>query len=98
MKLVIIESPYAGDIEKNVAYARDCVRDSLMRGEAPYASHLLYTQPNILDDYLYHVAQWQKSVQGMNLGRITEIALAEKEAEAEENNIDPDKYFSDNKD
>ena len=50
MKLVIIESPYAGDVETNVAYARACVRDSLLRGEAPIASHLLYTQPGILDD------------------------------------------------
>lgn len=45
MRLVILESPYAGNIEKNVAYARACVRDSLSRGEAPIASHLLYTQP-----------------------------------------------------
>jgi len=50
MELVIIESPYAGEIARNVAYARACVRDSLMRGEAPYASHLLYTQPGILRD------------------------------------------------
>lgn len=50
MKLVILESPYAGDIKANVAYARACVRDSLLRGEAPIASHLLYTQPGILDD------------------------------------------------
>jgi len=26
------------------------VRDSLLRGEAPIASHILYTQPGILDD------------------------------------------------
>lgn len=50
MKLVIIESPYAGDIERNVPYARACMADSLARGEAPFASHLLYTQPGILDD------------------------------------------------
>lgn len=50
MRLVIIESPYAGDVEANVVYARRCVRDSLLRGEAPIASHLLYTQPGILDD------------------------------------------------
>ena len=50
MRLVIIESPYAGDTERNVAYARAAVRDSLLRGEAPVASHLLYTQPGILDD------------------------------------------------
>ena len=50
MRLVIIESPYAGDIQLNTLYARACVRDSLARGEAPFASHLLYTQEGILDD------------------------------------------------
>lgn len=58
MKLVIIESPYAGDVEKNVAYARACVRDSLSRGEAPIASHLLYTQYGILDDTVPEERQW----------------------------------------
>ena len=48
MKRVIIESPYAGDIDNNVSYARLCLKDSLMRGEAPFASHLLHTQ--VLDD------------------------------------------------
>lgn len=48
--LVIIESPYAGDVEANVAYARAAMRDSILRGEHPIASHLLYTQPGILDD------------------------------------------------
>lgn len=48
--LVIIESPYAGDVEANEAYARACMSDCLLRGEAPYASHLLYTQPGVLDD------------------------------------------------
>ena len=54
MKRVIIESPYGGDtweeIKRNERYARACMRDSLLRGEAPYLSHLLYTQPNVLDD------------------------------------------------
>lgn len=50
MKLVLIESPYAGDVEANVAYAKRCMRDCLHRGEAPYASHLLLTQEGILDD------------------------------------------------
>jgi hypothetical protein len=44
MRVVIIESPYAGDIERNITYARQCMLDCLMRGEAPFASHLLYTQ------------------------------------------------------
>jgi len=47
---VIIESPYAGDIETNIAYAIKCVADSLRRGEFPFASHLLYTRDGILND------------------------------------------------
>jgi hypothetical protein len=50
MKPVILESPFAGDIPQNIRYARLCTRDSLMRGEAPLVSHLLYTQDTILDD------------------------------------------------
>lgn len=58
MRLVILESPYAGDIDANVAYARACVRDSLSRGEAPIASHLLYTQPGILRDEVPAERKW----------------------------------------
>lgn len=54
MKLVIVESPYRGatdeETEANVIYACACVRDSLLRGESPIASHILYTQAGILDD------------------------------------------------
>ncbi|WP_435657278.1 DUF7768 domain-containing protein [Brucella pituitosa] len=46
--LSIIETPYSGDVEGNIAYARACLLDSLRRGEAPIASHLLHTQ--VLDD------------------------------------------------
>jgi hypothetical protein len=45
---VILCSPYAGDTERNVAYAKACMLDSISRNEAPLASHLLYTQ--MLDD------------------------------------------------
>jgi len=48
MKRAIIESPYSGDIVRNKAYARLCCLDSIGRGEAPFAGHLLYTQ--FLDD------------------------------------------------
>lgn len=47
---VILESPYAGDVQKNIEYARRCMADCLKRGEYPFASHLLYTQEGILDD------------------------------------------------
>lgn len=45
---VVMESPYSGDVERNTTYARLCMKDCLLRGEAPFASHLLYTQ--VLDD------------------------------------------------
>lgn len=57
-KLVIIESPYAGDIEANTEYARRAMRDSLSRGEYPIASHLLYTQPGILDEHNPKERDW----------------------------------------
>ena len=53
-KLIILESPYAADTLKqhnlNVKYARRCLKDSLDRGEFPFASHLLYTQKGVLND------------------------------------------------
>lgn len=45
---VILESPYAGDRETNDRYLAACLRDSLERGEAPFASHAIYTRA--LDD------------------------------------------------
>lgn len=48
IQFVILESPFAGDMLANRAYAIECLRDSLLRGEAPFASHILYTEA--LDD------------------------------------------------
>jgi len=53
MRRVIVESPYKGNsIQRwlNRRYARACLHDCLRRGEAPFASHLLYTQPGVLRD------------------------------------------------
>lgn len=54
MRLVILESPYGSPdpsiVARNVRYARACMLDCFDRGEAPFASHLLYTQPSVLDD------------------------------------------------
>ena len=48
---VTIESPWrttdASTRARYLSYARDAVADALARGEAPFASHLLYTQPGI---------------------------------------------------
>lgn len=50
--LVIVETPYAGDdplsVAENTLYAQRAMKDCLDRGEAPFLSHLLYTQ--VLDD------------------------------------------------
>lgn len=51
---VIIESPFRGDTPEDAArkldYARECVADSIRRGENPYASHLFF--PQVLSDAL----------------------------------------------
>lgn len=44
IRKVYVETPYSGNIEENVDYAIRCMRDCLARGEAPFLSHLLYTQ------------------------------------------------------
>lgn len=47
-KKVVIESPYKGDVKRNMAYLKICFLDSINRGEAPTASHKLYT--DVLND------------------------------------------------
>lgn len=50
--VVIVESPYAAskkwDITSNMTYLKRCLSDCIDRGEAPFASHALYT--SLLDD------------------------------------------------
>lgn len=46
----ILETPYAGDIEGNMKYTQMCAHDMILRKESPYASHMILTQPNVLDD------------------------------------------------
>ena len=58
LPLVFIESPFAGDVVANIKFARACMRDSLSRGEAPFAMHLLYTQEGILRDEIPEERKW----------------------------------------
>jgi hypothetical protein len=76
-KRVIIESQFAGreygwpwplsiivrwwDKWQNIRYVRACMRDSLLKGEAPYASHALYTQKDVLDDDV--PAEWKQGIE-----------------------------------
>ena len=51
MKRVLVESPFAGEIDRNKMYTRFCMHDAFVRyKEAPLASHVLYTQEFVLDD------------------------------------------------
>ena len=47
-KLVYIASPYSGDVERNVAFAKGSLSLCHEPGVTPIASHLLY--PQMLDD------------------------------------------------
>ena len=55
-RFVDIETPYSAkedrEVIRNIRYTRAAMRDSLLRGEIPFASHLLYTQSGVLDDNL----------------------------------------------
>ena len=55
---VILESPYC---DAPPEYVHDCIADSLRRGEAPIASHVLYT--TALDD-----AVWGEREAGISAG------------------------------
>lgn len=50
MRRVVIESPFAGDVEANRKYLHECCIDCLRRGESPYASHGFFVY--FLDDLL----------------------------------------------
>lgn len=58
MKKVIMESRFsAANVEglvRNKKFTLACMRDCFMRGEAPYASHVIYAQTHILDDFVAH--------------------------------------------
>jgi hypothetical protein len=47
-KIVYIASPYAGDIEQNVAFAIEACKYAIQLGYTPIAPHLMY--PQMLDD------------------------------------------------
>ncbi|MDE6996496.1 MAG: DUF4406 domain-containing protein [Oscillospiraceae bacterium] len=48
MKLIYVASPYAGDVERNVEYAKQACRTVMENGHCFIAPHLLY--PAVLND------------------------------------------------
>lgn len=52
MSIVFLESPYSGDIDRNIRYLGLCgIDSSLLHGECPYASHAWMTQHPRSKDY-----------------------------------------------
>ena len=49
VRRVVVVSPFVGDSEGNAIYARNCVRDCLVRGEAPVFPELAYLDSGVLD-------------------------------------------------
>lgn len=48
MKRVYLESPYAGNVVRNMAYLKRCVLDCIKNNESAFASHGFFT--HFLDD------------------------------------------------
>lgn len=61
MKLIYVASPYAGDVEQNVEFAKEACRFVMDEGHAFFAPHLLY--PQILDD-----GNAEERKQGLDMG------------------------------
>lgn len=55
LELVVLETRYVSeDIATMIKYRKftlACIRDCLKRGEAPYASHMLFTETNALGEF-----------------------------------------------
>lgn len=62
MKLIFVASPYAGDVEMNIEYAKEACRYVLNEGNAFFCPHLLY--PQILDD-----GNLEERKLGINMGK-----------------------------
>lgn len=78
-KRVIVETPFKGkdkaEEDRNVAYARACARDCLVNhNEAPFLSHLLYTQDGILRDSVEE-ERWHGINAGLAWGEVAEVTV-----------------------
>ena len=75
-----------------INYMRHYLLEIAQYREDPVAYQKAFKQlkpvpPEPLDELMFRVAQWQKSVAGKNLERATDIALAETEVRAGEEEI-----------
>lgn len=56
LEFVVVESRFAGETPRdmliNKKFTLACMRDCLKRGEAPYASHVIYAHSYVVDDFI----------------------------------------------
>ena len=76
MKLVIIESPYKGDVLRNKRYLRSCIRDCISRNESPYASHRMLTDALDDNDPAERALGIEAGLAWRNTGRIVQKPFA----------------------
>lgn len=69
--VVILESPYSGDIDRNVAYLQRAMHDARTRGEVVIAPHMMWTQHHLCPTH--YVSDYDAKYEVPNGGR--EIAL-----------------------
>ncbi len=76
MKVVILESPYSGNIQRNIAYAQRCMADSRENhGEIPIVPHLLWTQHHLHPTHF--VSDYSEKYTLKNCGRDVSIKQIE---------------------
>lgn len=76
---VIVETPFKGkdkaEENRNITYARACARDCLVNHqEAPFLSHLLYTQDGVLRDGVEE-ERWHGINAGLAWGEVAEATV-----------------------
>jgi len=65
--IVIIESPFSGDIDKNIRYAQQAMNHSRENGEIPIVPHLMWTQHHLAPNYF--VSDYDAKFTIKNCGR-----------------------------
>ncbi len=71
--LVFVASPFKGDIEKNKRYLKLALKDSIKRGECPYAPHAYLV--DVLDDSNAHEREIGMKIGHEFLKRCDRIAV-----------------------
>lgn len=76
--LVVLETPFAafGDrsVADNIRYAKLCLIDTLVRGEAAIASHLLWTHEGLLSDDV-PLQRWAGIAAGVAWYEVADLAV-----------------------